>query len=451
MSATISPDTMNFPFSYPYDDNIMFDCSPAMTMVTTTLATATATEALLLPPRPAPVSLPLQLPPQQIQQLPHFSSSNTPSQSSPSAPSTSPPSAYRSETSRWKALVARDPQATNVFVYAVVTTKIYCRPDCRARLARRANVRFFDQAAQAERAGFRACKRCRPNRAKLAYGDVSPLSSSFPWSESRPGPASGDEFVPGLNTPVTRSVSSGSVSVSESAETSPGRDGDVDVDDIHTKIQRAVHLVCHSASEKGQPLSLSQLAGQVGLSKWHLQRVFKKLQGVTPREMAEHIIQAKAEGLLTATTMANPMIMMPNDTVPTQAIQLCAPVSKSRVPSSPCADDLAFPPAPPLPLMDTSGTDWFDDQFDSGADCSYHQHQQQQQQHQRQRQRQEGHQLPAHFEEDTQTMTMTVDNAAMEVEIEFMERDLHQGAAAADCSAENILNDLFSEILVYNI
>ncbi|EXJ67309.1 uncharacterized protein A1O5_09322 [Cladophialophora psammophila CBS 110553] len=442
---------MNFPFSYPYDDDITFDSSPAMTMTTATMAmataTATATEALLLPPWPAPVSLPLQQPQQQIPQLPHLSSSNPPSQTSPSSPSTSPSSTYRSETARWKALVARDPQATNAFVYAVVTTKIYCRPDCRARLARRANVRFFDQAVQAESAGFRACKRCRPNRAKLAYADVSPLSSSSPRPESRLGLALRDEFVSGQNTPGNRSVSSGSVSVSVSAETSPGRDGDVDVDDIHTKIQRAVLLVCHSASEKRQPLSLSQLAGQVGLSKWHLQRVFKKLQGVTPREMAEQIIQAKADGRLTATTMANPM-MMADDTVPTQATKLCAPVSTSTARSSPRADDLAFPPAPPLPLIDTSGTDWFDDQFDSRADHYYHQQQQQQQQ-QQQCQRQEEYQLPAQFAEDTQTMTMTVDNAAMEVEIEFMEMGLH-AAAADDYNAENILNDLFPEILVYN-
>ena len=61
----------------------------------------------------------------------------------------------------WQAVVARRPGALP-FVYAVVTTGIYCRPGCSSRLPNRANVRFFNAPADAERAGFRACKRCRP-------------------------------------------------------------------------------------------------------------------------------------------------------------------------------------------------------------------------------------------------------------------------------------------------
>jgi AraC family transcriptional regulator of adaptative response/methylated-DNA-[protein]-cysteine methyltransferase len=63
---------------------------------------------------------------------------------------------------RWAAVQARDRKADGSFVYAVRTTGIYCRPSCASRQALRANVSFHANAAAAERAGFRACKRCRP-------------------------------------------------------------------------------------------------------------------------------------------------------------------------------------------------------------------------------------------------------------------------------------------------
>ncbi len=61
---------------------------------------------------------------------------------------------------RWSALERRDPDAA--FVYSVRTTGVYCRPNCPARRPNRANVRFHATAADAERAGFRACLRCGP-------------------------------------------------------------------------------------------------------------------------------------------------------------------------------------------------------------------------------------------------------------------------------------------------
>ncbi|OJD28822.1 dna repair and transcription factor protein [Diplodia corticola] len=72
---------------------------------------------------------------------------------------------YPTPHSRWRALSTRDPAAHTSFVYAVRSTRIYCRPTCPARLARRANVAFFDDAASAAAAlpGYRACKRCRPD------------------------------------------------------------------------------------------------------------------------------------------------------------------------------------------------------------------------------------------------------------------------------------------------
>jgi AraC family transcriptional regulator of adaptative response/methylated-DNA-[protein]-cysteine methyltransferase len=68
---------------------------------------------------------------------------------------------------RWEALVARDRTSDGSFVYAVTSTGVYCRPSCGARMPRRENVKFFAAPADAERAGFRACKRCTPDRLSL--------------------------------------------------------------------------------------------------------------------------------------------------------------------------------------------------------------------------------------------------------------------------------------------
>jgi AraC family transcriptional regulator of adaptative response/methylated-DNA-[protein]-cysteine methyltransferase len=62
----------------------------------------------------------------------------------------------------WEAVVARDSARDGEFVFAVSSTGVYCRPSCAARRPRRENVRFFARPEQAEKAGFRACLRCRP-------------------------------------------------------------------------------------------------------------------------------------------------------------------------------------------------------------------------------------------------------------------------------------------------
>jgi methylphosphotriester-DNA--protein-cysteine methyltransferase len=64
---------------------------------------------------------------------------------------------------RHQALLTRNPASSNAFIYSVLSTRIYCRPTCPSRLARRANIVFHDSAADAERDGFRACLRCRPD------------------------------------------------------------------------------------------------------------------------------------------------------------------------------------------------------------------------------------------------------------------------------------------------
>jgi AraC family transcriptional regulator, regulatory protein of adaptative response / methylated-DNA-[protein]-cysteine methyltransferase len=70
--------------------------------------------------------------------------------------------ALSSEDQRWNAVLARDSARDGEFVFAVSSTGVYCRPSCAARRPRRENVAFFSHPEQAEKAGFRACLRCRP-------------------------------------------------------------------------------------------------------------------------------------------------------------------------------------------------------------------------------------------------------------------------------------------------
>jgi AraC family transcriptional regulator of adaptative response/methylated-DNA-[protein]-cysteine methyltransferase len=73
---------------------------------------------------------------------------------------------------RWKALASRDGAADGTFVYAVTSTGIYCRPSCPSRRPRADRVRFFDTTTEARQAGFRACKRCRPDTVGLAQPGI---------------------------------------------------------------------------------------------------------------------------------------------------------------------------------------------------------------------------------------------------------------------------------------
>lgn len=70
--------------------------------------------------------------------------------------------AYPTDDARWAALVARDADADGAFCYAVKTTGVFCRPSCASRLPRRENVSFFADTDAARAAGYRPCKRCRP-------------------------------------------------------------------------------------------------------------------------------------------------------------------------------------------------------------------------------------------------------------------------------------------------
>ena len=128
---------------------------------------------------------------------------------------------YANEDARWQAVLARDPAADGVFYYAVRSTGIYCRPTCPARRPRRDRVAFFDLPADAERAGFRPCRRCHPNE------------------------------VTGQQQVVAR-----------------------------------VQELLEEADDNARIPTLAALGASVGLSPFHLQRVFKRATGLSPRQYA---------------------------------------------------------------------------------------------------------------------------------------------------------------------
>jgi AraC family transcriptional regulator of adaptative response/methylated-DNA-[protein]-cysteine methyltransferase len=86
--------------------------------------------------------------------------------------------AFATDSERWQAVRRRDRRADERFYYSVETTGVYCRPSCAARLPRRENVRFHASPAEAERAGFRPCKRCRPNEAALAERQAAAVAKA---------------------------------------------------------------------------------------------------------------------------------------------------------------------------------------------------------------------------------------------------------------------------------
>ncbi|HLH90372.1 MAG TPA: bifunctional DNA-binding transcriptional regulator/O6-methylguanine-DNA methyltransferase Ada [Xanthobacteraceae bacterium] len=85
---------------------------------------------------------------------------------------------YATDAARWEAVQRRDPAADGAFFYSVRTTGVYCRPSCAARLARRENVAFHASPAAAEKAGFRPCKRCRPNEPGLAERQAAAVAKA---------------------------------------------------------------------------------------------------------------------------------------------------------------------------------------------------------------------------------------------------------------------------------
>ena len=101
------------------------------------------------------------------------------------APATSEKLAARTRKDpRWTAVVARDSRADGKFFYAVRTTGVYCRPSCGSRRARPENLQFYATAADAERASFRPCKRCKPDQPPLDRQHAAKVAKICRWIEN---------------------------------------------------------------------------------------------------------------------------------------------------------------------------------------------------------------------------------------------------------------------------
>ncbi len=91
---------------------------------------------------------------------------------------------------RWAQVLARDPAADGSFYYSVRTTGVYCRPSCAARRALAENVRFHTTRAEAEQAGFRPCKRCKPDQPSLVERHVAQVTEACRLIETAETPPS---------------------------------------------------------------------------------------------------------------------------------------------------------------------------------------------------------------------------------------------------------------------
>lgn len=122
------------------------------------------------------------------------------------------------EDQMWAAVMGKDPRFDGQFVFAVTSTKIYCRPTCPSRRPHREHVKFFNLPDAAEQAGFRACLRCEPRRTIDAQVEL---------------------------------------------------------------VQRICRFLDASHSET---INLADLAAQFHVSSYHLQRTFKRIMGISPRQ-----------------------------------------------------------------------------------------------------------------------------------------------------------------------
>jgi AraC family transcriptional regulator, regulatory protein of adaptative response / methylated-DNA-[protein]-cysteine methyltransferase len=91
---------------------------------------------------------------------------------------------YLDEEGRWRAVLRKDRRADGKFFYAVKTTGVYCRPSCSGRPARRENVAFYESAEDAEKAGFRPCKRCNPKGPALGERHAAVVTAACREIES---------------------------------------------------------------------------------------------------------------------------------------------------------------------------------------------------------------------------------------------------------------------------
>ena len=125
---------------------------------------------------------------------------------------------------RWQAVIERDKRFDGEFVFAVRSTGIFCRPTCPARRPRRENVLFYSAPGEAEGAGFRPCLRCRPT------GKIR--------------------------------------------------------NEQHEALAQQVCRAIEANLEREEVITLEELGAELSVSPHHLQRVFKKMTGITPHKYA---------------------------------------------------------------------------------------------------------------------------------------------------------------------
>ncbi|MEV5200477.1 Ada metal-binding domain-containing protein [Streptomyces sp. NPDC053720] len=99
---------------------------------------------------------------------------------------------FPDDDARWRAVLRRDRRADEAFCYSVVTTGTYSRPSCGSRHARRANTVFFPDSEAAERAGFRPCRRCRPDQAVYDPHTAAVVRSCRLMEAPGPAPSLGE-------------------------------------------------------------------------------------------------------------------------------------------------------------------------------------------------------------------------------------------------------------------
>lgn len=127
------------------------------------------------------------------------------------------------DEARWQLVLAREVCRNERFVYAVRSTGVYCRPGCPSRRPRRENVMFFPQPDAAEEAGFRPCRRCRPQAARPSSPQIEMIGRACRFIEER----------------------------------------------------------------ADAPFTLANLGDKLQASPYHLERTFKRFLGITPRQYAD--------------------------------------------------------------------------------------------------------------------------------------------------------------------
>jgi AraC family transcriptional regulator of adaptative response / methylphosphotriester-DNA alkyltransferase methyltransferase len=135
----------------------------------------------------------------------------------------------------WDAVISCRPEYDGVFFYGVKTTGIFCRPSCKSKPPKRENVDFFRTAREAMEKGFRPCKRCRPDLVEAMY-------------------------------------------------------------DPHEQTVREIRELLER--EYRDAWTLDSLARRVGVSPFHLQRLFKKYTGLSPKQYLNRIRVEEAQRLL---------------------------------------------------------------------------------------------------------------------------------------------------------